>query len=264
MNFCNNLQTINLFKRLRLFEVTKLRIWKQLTTLVNGLAISIKLFEVTKLRIWKQLTTLLHWEPLRVRLFEVTKLRIWKQLTTSLPGTLTMIIVVWGHKVTNLKATHNLVFSFFTSDFCCLRSQSYEFESNSQPSQGLGNKHKVVWGHKVTNLKATHNVPLGQATRYLVVCGHKVTNLKATHNHIAKCMDKDELFEVTKLRIWKQLTTISAKASFKNMLFEVTKLRIWKQLTTTFQWKSQTNCVVWGHKVTNLKATHNRSIFLLK
>ena len=40
--------------------------------------------------------------------------------------------VVWGHKVTNLKATHNIA-SFF---------------SYISP---------VVWGHKVTNLKATHN-----------------------------------------------------------------------------------------------------------
>ena len=142
------------------------------------------LFEVTKLRIWKQLTTSLTDEATLSGLFEVTKLRIWKQLTTA-KGIKKMIC-------------------------CCLRSQSYEFESNSQHIMQTTNNLEVVWGHKVTNLKATHNVQrwpkLPQA-----------------------------LFEVTKLRIWKQLTTACFKYLYLLWLFEVTKLRIWKQLTTLYE-----------------------------
>ena len=114
------------------------------------------LFEVTKLRIWKQLTTSLRSALIRLSLFEVTKLRIWKQLTTKWNSFSTDRPVVWGHKVTNLKATHNqsahsvkvfwlfevtklriwkqlttLVYPWYYV-YSCLRSQSYEFESNSQ------------------------------------------------------------------------------------------------------------------------------------
>ena len=84
MNFCNNLQTINLFKRLRLFEVTKLQIWKQLTTYKENNNDIEKLFEVKKLQIWKQLTTRRSSLFNMTELFEVTKLQIWKQLTTYL------------------------------------------------------------------------------------------------------------------------------------------------------------------------------------
>ena len=65
--------------------------------------------------------------------------------------------VVWGHKVTNLKATHNYDYKQVQDWFRCLRSQSYEFESNSQLFTGYVSREAVVWGHKVTNLKATHN-----------------------------------------------------------------------------------------------------------
>ena len=140
----------------RLFEVTKLRIWKQLTTSCTLPGSAFMLFEVTKLRIWKQLTTITLALIAVHKLFEVTKLQIWKQLTTE-------------------KTPHIHFIS-------CLRSQSYEFESNSQQASEGGQIVKVVWGHKVTNLKATHNVYL--ALLYMLL-----------------------LFEVTKLRIWKQLTT---------------------------------------------------------
>ena len=65
----------------------------------------------------------------------------------------------------------------------------------------------VVWGHKVTNLKATHNSPSNHIWCIPVVWGHKVTNLKATHNHACSLKLTLKLFEVTKLWIWKQLTT---------------------------------------------------------
>ena len=90
-----------------------------------------------------------------------------------------------------------------------------------------------------------------------VVWGHKVTNLKATHNNIYKLLKSVKLFEVTKLRIWKQLTMVSCRALISRELFEVTKLRIWKQLTTRLRAQQKPRLVVWGHKVTNLKATHN-------
>ena len=90
----------------------------------------------------------------------------------------------------------------------CLRSQNYEFESNSQQHGFLATNGTVVWDHKITNLKAIHNITW------------------AYHNWI-------RLFEITKLRIWKQLTTAVCYSLSKLLLFEVTKLRIWKQLTTT-------------------------------
>ena len=66
----------------------------------------------------------------------------------------------------------------------------------------------VVWDHEVTNLKATHNKNHDKFVSDLVVWDHKVTNLKATHNRTPWLMPLLRLFEVTKLRIWKQLTTV--------------------------------------------------------
>ena len=139
-----------------LFEVTKLRIWKQLTTGEKKALYMLKLFEVTKLRIWKQLTTYLqngyiHWCCLRSQSYEFE--------SNSQP---TGVIVCVS--------------------LCCLRSQSYEFESNSQQKHGEPSGGNVVWGHKVTNLKATHNMEIKKPYYNSVVWGHKVTNLKATHN----------------------------------------------------------------------------------
>ena len=139
-----------------LFEVTKLRIWKQLTTFHSKIVKKLLLFEVTKLRIWKQLTTSFPNYYSRGRLFEVTKLRIWKQLTTGV--------------------------LLATLPKGCLRSQSYEFESNSQHRKQNKMSGCVVWGHKVMNLKATHNSIVQKKHLRPVVWGQKVTNLKATHN----------------------------------------------------------------------------------
>ena len=95
------------------------------------------LFEITKLRIWKQLTTCEGLCYVLVKLFEFTKLRIWKQLTTNFALKIAPTLVVWGHKVTNLKATHNYDSDTLEIVTSCLRSQSYEFESNSQLTVGL-------------------------------------------------------------------------------------------------------------------------------
>ena len=92
--------------------------------------------------------------------------------------------VVWDHKVTNLKAIHNWIFHNLPILPSCLRSQSYEFESNSQQELNSSIQRVVVWDHKVTNLKAIHN-ETGYFQRYF------------------------GLFEITKLRIWKQFTTFS-------------------------------------------------------
>ena len=70
-------------------------------------------------------------------------------------------------------------------NFGCLRSQSYEFESNSQQYAPIKQKGSVVWGHKVTNLKATHNDINDLKIIFNVVWDHKVTNLKAIHNAVA-------------------------------------------------------------------------------
>ena len=172
------------------------------------------MFEVTKLRIWKQLTTSVRVSLFVVSLFEVTKLRIWKQLTTP-------------------------IFVLSYGGYCCLRSQSYEFESNSQLYKNFTNTGSVVWGHKVTNLKATHNNIDIKIINFLVVWGHKVTNLKATHN-------------------------MSSSVSWHTIVVwghKVTNLKATHNTPTSFKYSKY---VVWGHKVTNLKATHNNYIEVLR
>ena len=190
------------------------------------------LFEVTKLRIWKQLTTVLVIFPAEDTLFEVTKLRIWKQLITKLGSStssqsclrsqsyefesnsqqylqaLKKRKVVWGHKVTNLKATHNYVEPtanpvtlFEVTKLRIWKQLTTRLRAQQKPRL-------VVWGHKVTNLKATHNAAKPALYLRSVVWGHKVTNLKAIHNENPNSKNFLMLFEITKLRFWKQFTTI--------------------------------------------------------
>ena len=165
-----------------LFEVTMLRIWKQLTTKSDSVPRKRPLFEVTKLRIWKQLTTRLFVLRKVPLLFEVTKLRIWKQLTTA-PQ----------HRPAPCR---------------CLRSQSYEFESNSQL------------------VRCSWWVPQGclRSQSY----EFESNSQRSFLSNVAKI----SLFVITKLRIWKQLTTAEVETCHCPSLFEITKLRIWKQLTT--------------------------------
>ena len=165
-----------------------------------------RLFEVTKLRIWKQLTTITKNRKISIGLFEVTKLRIWKQFTTQR--------YVSAHAIG------------------CLRSQNYEFESNSQHFAQGDIVRQVVWDHKITNLKTIHNVPKAINKRPKLF---EITKLRIWKQFTTKriCgIFSCRLFEVTKLRIWKQLTTNLVLKAERAVLFEVTKLRIWKQLTT--------------------------------
>ena len=214
------------------------------------------LFEVTKLRIWKQLTTCIEDAIDCGELFEVTKLRIWKQLTTS---------------------------SFWlTQMMSCLRSQSYEFESNSQR-----------W--------AVQGCNLGRCLRSQSYEFESNSQLSHWEN-----LNHQGLFEVTKLRIWKQLTTrlTSYSPSFgclrsqsyefesnsqqyderpemrycclrsQSYVFESNSQqhtqtsRLFHGCLRSQSYEFESNSqhgylcynkrrVVWGHKVTNLKATHN-------
>ena len=114
----------------------------------------------------------------------------------------------------------------------CLRSQSYEFESNSQLLVRIGFVWLVVWGHKVTNLKATHNKNVTQILPEKLFEVTKLRIWKQLTTSMLICSCALLLFEVTKLRIWKQLTTLLPFMIGRCLLFEITKLRIWKQLTT--------------------------------
>ena len=217
-----------------LFEVTKLRIWKQLTTKNDILAFRGRLFEVTKLRIWKQLTTRGDYIGYSRTLFEVTKLRIWKQLTTN-----------------NIRSSCTI---------CCLRSQSYEFESNSQHKWFHYHSHQSCLRSQSYEFESNSQQP-SIVLKYLVCCLRSQSYEFESNSQLvgSEVGWGVWLFEVTKLQIWKQLTTGSTLSRCVALLFEVTKLRIWKQLTTPSANLATKNEVVWGHKVTNLKITHNNT-----
>ena len=173
-------------------------------------------------------------------LFEVTKLRIWKQFTTQVQTHVSKYCCLRSQSYEfesnsqRDEATQKILHGCLRSQSyefesnsqlelestvvstCCLRSQSYEFESNSQQESLSPLWIMVVWDHKVTNLKATHNVAGNTPIQTEVVWGHKVTNLKATHNSAPRCVCLLKLFEITKLRIWKQLTTLKRTESSPN------------------------------------------------
>ena len=117
-------------------------------------------------------------------------------------------MVVWGHKVTNLKATHNSTYHIAPLKHVVWGHKITNLKTTHNLNQALRYACQVIWDHKVTNLKATHNYVLACYRLFTVVWGHKVTNLKATHNKPIEKPYKAPLFEVTKLRIWKQLTTM--------------------------------------------------------
>ena len=91
---------------------------------------------------------------------------------------------------------------------------------------------KVIWDHKVTNLKAIHNEDFFEDDVDMLFEITKLRIWKQFTTNFTRCNGVYLLFEVTKLRIWKQLTTPRICEMVWPPLFEVTKLRIWKQLTT--------------------------------
>ena len=191
---------------LMLFEITKLRIWKQFTTFSWISDISLRCLRSQSYEFESNSQQTIHVSIcflccLRSQSyeFESNSQRYLVQFLLS--------YVVWDHKVTNLKAIHNWIFHNLPILPSCLRSQSYEFESNSQPCVQRGSGAIVVWDHKVTSLKAIHNT-------------------------IKTLFHRSKLFEITKLRIWKQFTTFVNIGYKQQLLFEITKLRIWKQFTT--------------------------------
>ena len=143
--------------------------------------------------------------------------------------------------------------------------QRYEFSSKSQHYQGYyDSQFGCCWYHKGTNFQANHNSVILWLRAYLVVV------------------------DTTKVRIFKQITTISVliwrlkgccwyhkgtnfqanhnKAStlieFWLVVVDTTKVRIFKQITTNrYSARWYIRCC-WYHKGTNFQANHNSLFYV--
>ena len=142
-------------------------------------------------------------------------------------------MVVCDHKVTNLKATHNLLDKDFVFLLCCLWSQSYEFESNSQPdlevrqisvsclwsqsyefesnSQLFGslfwNSSSCLWSQSYEFESNSQQRLLSRKKMYCCLWSQSYEFESNSQQGSVYIYHLILLFVITKLRIWKQLTT---------------------------------------------------------
>ena len=196
---------------------------------------------------------------LRKRLFEITKLRIWKQFTTSWQGI-------------NILS-------------CCLRSQSYEFESNSQLSQQEYHHYYVVWDHKVTNLKAIHNNKLPRSRIRQSCLRSQSYEFESNSQHLNdqmssnKCCLRSQSYEfesnsqLQEYVKWFDLRCLRSQSyefesnSQQNENSESPIESCLRSQSYEFESNSQHHAsrylpcaVVWDHKVTNLKSNYKKTM----
>ena len=140
--------------------VSKILIWKQITTIPIIYIIRIRLFPmVSKILIWKQITTLVVLCLALDRLFPmVSKILIWKQITTKTFAPLEMGSCFQWFKDTYLKANHNLTLVVLLHLWVV--SNGSKILIWKQITTGVGNiigtRSCFQW-FKDTNLKANHN-----------------------------------------------------------------------------------------------------------
>ena len=244
------------------YPISKIRIWKQITTKLRADQIIMRClsyFKDTNLKANHNRWTYVVCGGLGV--YPISKIRIWKQITTVLA----------------LLFAQVPVFILF---------QRYEFESKSQLSHYV--LKLIYWClsyFKDTNLKANHNktgsmilfidgvYPISKIRIWKQITTNgstllsitrclsyfKDTNLKANHNRpLILLLLLNGVYPISKIRIWKQITTNNFTVIFWMEVFILFQ-------RYEFESKSQQFCKsfipsLWClsyFKDTNLKANHN-------
>ena len=191
--------------------------------------------DTTKVRIFKQITT-----PGENGLDEVTLLLIPQRYEFSsksqlLPSSLPVAMsCCWYHKGTNFQANHNTAIPIYLTLRLLLIPQRYEFSSKSQLKvTTLFYTCVVADTTKVRIFKQITTISI-KFIFYISCCWyHKGTNFQANHN--------------------KSLL----KSFTHDVVADTTKVRIFKQITTVCQWLLICTRCCWYHKGTNFQANHN-------
>ena len=167
---------------------------------------------------------------------DTTKVRIFKQITTrdNLQGLFNSCC--WYHKGTNFQANHN----YWSILWLCTPV--------------------VVDTTKVRIFKQITTGSFGSTLSTGCCWYHKGTNFQANHNSIKRTYLTDVVVvDTTKVRIFKQITTICRTCTCKSRLLLIPQ-------RYEFSSKSQPNQYLkvnhlsccWYHKGTNFQANHNR------
>ena len=154
----------------------------------------------------------------------ITKLLNWKQITTTVLVASSVHGCFLYHKVTKLKANHNLQLPFLSSCFAVSYiTKLLNWKQITTTVLVASSVHGCFLYHKVTKLKANHNLQLpflsscfavSYITKLLnwkqitttfsnppTICCcflyHKVTKLKANHNWIAQVKYRYTLFPIS-------------------------------------------------------------------
>ena len=243
-------------------DTTKVRIFKQITTRLKNLRKSLRCC-------WYHKGTNFQANHNRCSLLmrrvsvvaDTTKVRIFKQITTKhneVRGHKSLLLIpqryefssksqpdtqgkalanrcCWYHKGTNFQANHNFTNRVKRLSKLLLIPQRYEFSSKSQPNENTGiSSLSCCWYHKGTNFQANHNTSFLQPRYERVVA------------------------DTTKVRIFKQITTISYDKGFVDELLLIPQ---------RYEFSSKSQQVLhpmlqvprccWYHKGTNFQANHN-------
>ena len=246
-------------------DTTKVRIFKQITT-------TSPVYRNTPSCCWYHKGTNFQANHNSMQIFTIknrvvadtTKVRIFKQITTYAILLYDIGCCCWYHKGTNFQANHNDKFSeeiqvIVVADTTKVRifkqittthsiragtprllliPQRYEFSSKSQQLfMSLKEKLSCCWYHKGTNFQANHN---------------RVRRLNSTLRVVA---------DTTKVRIFKQITTVDSSASMLDWLLLIPQRYEFSSKSQLRRGTINTSLrCCWYHKGTNFQANHNDKI----
>ena len=177
--------------------------------------------------------------------------------------TLKLSSCCWYHKGTNFQANHNI------KGVSCIRlrllliPQRYEFSSKSQ--QAYFDKYaptSCCWYHKGTNFQANHNLRIKTIVIISLLLIPQRYEFSSKSQHCFEYNDTCHVVaDTTKVRIFKQITTISWTCTSESRLLLIPqRYEFSSKSQPGFLSQLGANGCCWYHKGTNFQANHNNSL----
>ena len=229
--------------------------------LLSGSPIGWVVADTTKVRIFKQITTDNHSGIKDFPLLLIPqRYEFSSKSQLFLPSTLTTLRCCWYHKGTNFQANHNILTATDLAYMLLLIPQRYEFSSKSQPyNVCVLWRYRCCWYHKGTNFQANHNQLSAYIMSVSVVADTtKVRIFKQITTFFFCLMSLRTLLLIPQRYEFSSKSQRTKRESiYQTVVADTTKVRIFKQITTIQCMCSLKICCCWYHKGTNFQANHN-------
>ena len=219
--------------------------------------------DTTKVRIFKQITTIILMLVLEILLLLIPQRYEFSSKSQRTRESCYQIAsCCWYHKGTNFQANHNMLSSLSVCHSLLLIPQRYEFSSKSQLVLIFSLHLRVVADTtKVRIFKqiTTYCVRLNARGRLLLIPQRYEFSSKS-QRLLAWCYKIRVVADTTKVRIFKQITTARARILLiAKLLLIPQRYEFSSKSQLVFESRSELDSCCWYHKGTNFQANHNNS-----